>query len=104
MATTLTSPVVQPAVTHQGVTRFEIRVPHKHQNGDMGFDPNTIAARYEVTSWDSTGKPVLVQSREVPFASWPQALRNEMGALYSRLVADAKANNIIAPGVDDQIG
>jgi len=103
MATELTNPIAQAAITHQGVTSFSVQIPHMESGGNALINLDKVKVRYEVTSWSSDGKVAGREAREVPYADWPAVFITDMNAIYQKIVIDAKANNLIQPGTDEPI-
>lgn len=105
VATELTNPIDQPAATHQAITRVDFSIPHKRNATDDGmtFNKDVIQVRYEVTTYDATGKAIGVKSRTVPFSSWPAAFINESQDVYAMVATDARANNLLADGTDEAL-
>jgi hypothetical protein len=105
MSTKLSTPIVQAAIVDQGITRFEVQIPHKRNlAGDAAeIDKQGIRVRYEVTTWDEAGKVAGRESRAAPFGSWPAGLKTDVQAVYARLVANAKTGGLIGPGTDETI-
>ena len=105
MATKLTTPIPVADITDQGVTRITFMIPHKRSADGTSavLDKQAIAVRYEVTTWNESGEVLQTQARSVPFSSWPANFIVQANDVYQLVVGDAKANNLIQPGTDEQI-
>ena len=106
MATELTTPIAAADVTHQGITRFTFNVPHKRDvTGTKAvINKDAVSVHYEVTTWNEAGEIVSRASRTVPFASWPAVFKQNASAVYENLESDAKSNNLIGDGTDEDLG
>lgn len=105
MATTLANPVVRAAMTHQGVTKMEIAIPHRRNatNDAAVIDKSGLVLRYEVTSWDAVGNVVGRKAREVPFSSWAGVFKARARDICDLISQDAKANGLIGAGTDESV-
>lgn len=105
MATKLTSPVPVADITDQGVTKITFSVPHKRSADGTSavIDKQNASVRYEVSTWSGDGKLMEIQARTVPFSDWPANFILQTNDVYKLVVADAKANNLIRPGTDEEI-
>ena len=103
MAIKLDHPYTGERITHQGVTRFEVVIPHKRNadDTDLIIDKPRIYVRYQVTTWDAVGNVVATASRTEPAANWPTVVKREMQLIYSSIQTDAINNNLIGEGVDE---
>ena len=105
MAQTLTTPVARDDVTQQGITKLEIRVPHKRNAGDTAMELNKpgIDLRYEVTTWNESGDVIERTSRYVDFASWPAGFKTDIKGAYAKAELDAINNGLIGVGTPEAL-
>ena len=103
MATELTTPIDQAAITYQAVTRVEFLIPHTWAGDAAAIDRDRVQVRYEVTTYDAAGNIVYRSARIVPFADWPQVFIDNTRAVYANVITDAKTNGLVGDGTDEAL-
>lgn len=105
MATMLDTPEAAPLITQQGITRVELRFPHKRNAGNTAevVDKQHVEIVYDVTTWDAAGKVARRKSRTVPLSSWPNVLKQDVRSLYDKLAIDARHNGLLGAGTDEAL-
>lgn len=103
MGTSLTTPIPQEDITHQAIVRVDFIVPHKltPTGDDIVFDKDGIRAIYQVKTYDADMNETNTEVESGAWLSFPQAFKDELKAVYDRLVADAKGKGLIGVGTDE---
>ena len=104
MARDLTNPVVNPDTTVQAVTKIEFLFFHKDDEVD-GFkiDRDTTYLEFTVDSFDADLNRIGRTYRRENLNAWPQLLKDEVKAVYSRIENYAETLGIMAPGVSEEL-
>ena len=106
MARTLTIPEDLPDALQQAITKIQFFVIHVRNAGNtaMEIDKTQSSVKYEVTTYDSTGKIISVKARVVMFNDWPIGFKTDMTAAYAKLELDATNEGLFyGPGADEPL-
>lgn len=103
MARTLTTPIVQPPCTQQGITRFTIDIPHVFDevDGEMKINKDHVKLKYAVITFNESGEAVTGTERTVPFADWPALFKTDVKEVYAKIEIDAENAGLIGAGEDE---
>lgn len=64
---------------------------------------NASYLEFSVRSYDEDGRLIHIKKHQEALIDWPQALKDEMRAVYSRIEAYAESIGLMYPGTSEDL-
>lgn len=104
MARELTNPEPNPDTHSQSLCELKFRfIDDIDENGDPSMNRDISYLEFEVIHRSEDGSKLKVERHRENVSAWPQALRDEMKAVYSRIEAYAESLGMMAPGTSEEL-
>ena len=97
MARIRTTPETYETITEDVISEFKLSIEY---NSDGTVNQQNTRFGYFAQNRNSEGKILNTQGRSIAMENWPAALKTDIKALYTRILADAESQGLIGAGTD----